>query len=307
MTHIQEPVPDNSIEDIRLVLEDIRLATELPEASLQECVDRRDEAIPALMAILREGLDDGFVSDEDLSVPYALLLLAEFRHRDAFPLFLELARHPQVEDFLGDMTTESLGRCLAACWDGNPDSLTDLVLDDSIDDNPRSQGVTALVALAVAGERGREEVLADIKMLLREALVRSSPEIASACVIGLWDLYPDDEAEALVREVYAKDLIEDDILPLADFEDVLKEGFESVWNETIEEPLCSLRIDAVSDSEWWSCWHDEDEDDSVQYREDGSWIPPEPIEQLRSEKIERNAPCPCGSGRKYKKCCGTAA
>jgi uncharacterized protein YecA (UPF0149 family) len=22
------------------------------------------------------------------------------------------------------------------------------------------------------------------------------------------------------------------------------------------------------------------------------------------EKISRNAPCPCGSGKKYKKCCG---
>ena len=25
------------------------------------------------------------------------------------------------------------------------------------------------------------------------------------------------------------------------------------------------------------------------------------------EKIGRNAPCPCGSGKKYKKCCGKAA
>ncbi|MFH0821609.1 MAG: SEC-C metal-binding domain-containing protein, partial [Pseudomonadota bacterium] len=27
----------------------------------------------------------------------------------------------------------------------------------------------------------------------------------------------------------------------------------------------------------------------------------------KKEKIGRNAPCPCGSGRKYKKCCGQAA
>ncbi|MCA9630925.1 MAG: SEC-C domain-containing protein, partial [Myxococcales bacterium] len=26
--------------------------------------------------------------------------------------------------------------------------------------------------------------------------------------------------------------------------------------------------------------------------------------QAVSKKVERNAPCPCGSGRKYKKCCG---
>ncbi|WP_028585532.1 preprotein translocase subunit SecA [Desulfogranum mediterraneum] len=30
-------------------------------------------------------------------------------------------------------------------------------------------------------------------------------------------------------------------------------------------------------------------------------------QQRREEKVGRNAPCPCGSGKKYKKCCGKAA
>ncbi len=29
-----------------------------------------------------------------------------------------------------------------------------------------------------------------------------------------------------------------------------------------------------------------------------------PVEPIKSNKINRNAPCPCGSGKKYKKCCG---
>lgn len=37
--------------------------------------------------------------------------------------------------------------------------------------------------------------------------------------------------------------------------------------------------------------HDHDHDD-------------EPIEQAHSDKVGRNDPCPCGSGKKYKKCCG---
>ena len=28
-----------------------------------------------------------------------------------------------------------------------------------------------------------------------------------------------------------------------------------------------------------------------------------PTKPAQSEKINRNAPCPCGSGKKYKKCC----
>lgn len=34
-------------------------------------------------------------------------------------------------------------------------------------------------------------------------------------------------------------------------------------------------------------------------------LPEAPVEQAkRDEVIGRNDPCPCGSGKKYKKCCG---
>ena len=44
-------------------------------------------------------------------------------------------------------------------------------------------------------------------------------------------------------------------------------------------------------------------------REEGRWVFADcvmnPKPETRSvEKIGRNAPCPCGSGKKYKKCCG---
>ncbi|MGE5503217.1 MAG: YchJ family protein [Actinomycetota bacterium] len=44
-------------------------------------------------------------------------------------------------------------------------------------------------------------------------------------------------------------------------------------------------------------------------REDGRWlyvdgeVSPRPP-QRHADKVGRNDPCPCGSGRKYKKCCG---
>jgi SEC-C motif-containing protein len=48
-------------------------------------------------------------------------------------------------------------------------------------------------------------------------------------------------------------------------------------------------------------------------REEGRWVytgyVDEPGKTFRREapKVGRNDPCPCGSGRKYKKCCGAAA
>jgi SEC-C motif-containing protein len=40
------------------------------------------------------------------------------------------------------------------------------------------------------------------------------------------------------------------------------------------------------------------------YYEDGEMVKQQPV--VREEpKVGRNDPCPCGSGKKYKKCCGT--
>jgi len=44
-------------------------------------------------------------------------------------------------------------------------------------------------------------------------------------------------------------------------------------------------------------------------REDGRWVFASCVmnpkgETRRVEKVGRNEPCPCGSGKKYKKCCG---
>jgi SEC-C motif-containing protein len=45
-------------------------------------------------------------------------------------------------------------------------------------------------------------------------------------------------------------------------------------------------------------------------REDGRWyyvdgeMPKPKTERLETPRVGRNEPCPCGSGRKFKKCCG---
>lgn len=39
--------------------------------------------------------------------------------------------------------------------------------------------------------------------------------------------------------------------------------------------------------------------------DDDAPVPDAPVEKAKAAgEPERNAPCPCGSGKKYKKCCG---
>lgn len=42
--------------------------------------------------------------------------------------------------------------------------------------------------------------------------------------------------------------------------------------------------------------------------EDDAPIPDVPVEQAETQRTAgRNDPCPCGSGKKFKKCCGKAS
>lgn len=43
--------------------------------------------------------------------------------------------------------------------------------------------------------------------------------------------------------------------------------------------------------------------DDKWYFEDGAQVKPEQVKR-EGKKVGRNEPCPCGSGKKYKKCCG---
>lgn len=55
---------------------------------------------------------------------------------------------------------------------------------------------------------------------------------------------------------------------------------------------------------------DDEDDDGTPYADDDDWAADtddyvEVAEPYRAPpKVGRNAPCPCGSGKKYKKCCG---
>jgi SEC-C motif-containing protein len=44
--------------------------------------------------------------------------------------------------------------------------------------------------------------------------------------------------------------------------------------------------------------------DGAWFFRDGDLVKPQPLKRAQP-KVGRNEPCPCGSGKKYKKCCGS--
>jgi SEC-C motif domain protein len=56
-------------------------------------------------------------------------------------------------------------------------------------------------------------------------------------------------------------------------------------------------VDGIADEDFGEEFDEEEIDDEDYYPE--TYVRPAP-------KVRRNEPCPCGSGKKYKRCCGAA-
>jgi uncharacterized protein YecA (UPF0149 family) len=115
---------------------------------------------------------------------------------------------------------------------------------------------------------------------------------------------------AEVQQAYAEGLVDESITDL--------EGIER--DLAAPKPSClerhTLIIDAIDEMKHWACFHPEDSRPKRPSEvEVAVPSPPTPSPSvvasyetakpfIREPKVGRNDPCPCGSGKKYKKCCG---
>ncbi len=122
-----------------------------------------------------------------------------------------------------------------------------------------------------------EVSLQEVKELIVEMLSHGENDIVNASTMGISIDYKLTEHHELIKECYARDAI--DLMYIGDLEYVeIKMGLREE-RETDKEPTMLQELLLGLD----------DDEESTFVRE--------------SPKVGRNDPCPCGSGKKYKKCC----
>jgi uncharacterized protein YchJ len=95
-------------------------------------------------------------------------------------------------------------------------------------------------------------------------------------------LYPTKQIQKEIKKVYELDLIDTFFTgELEDIEAEIRMGEKAALARLKSDYHHTLITDVIKDIEWWACFKPE-----------------------KKVKIGRNEPCPCGSGKKYKKCCG---
>jgi Protein of unknown function (DUF1186)/SEC-C motif len=266
-----------------------------PRQALEWAIANRDVTIPKLIAMLERTVQDPQFSAENqkyMGHIYAMYLLAQFREKTAYPLIVELTSlaGEMTDRMIGDTLTEGLPRILAGVSCGDDYLIRRLVENEDANEFVRDAALRALVTLVTAGEKSRDEVISYFQSLFRTKLPRKDSLIWSSLVSCSLDLYP-GEVYRDIMQCYEEDLVDPEFVDEEDVEETMAKGKEAALQDLLRNPHFILITDAIEAMEWWALFK-----------------PPKPLggdkKTKRRKKLGRNDPCPCGSGKKYKKCCG---
>lgn len=314
-----------------------------PREALQEAISKPDEIIPELLDVLKyttQNLEEIAKNLEDtgyIQHIFALYLLAQFREKHAYPLIVEFFSIPgkRIFDVTGDVITGDLCRILASVSCGDIQYLPSLIENPTIDEYVRSAAIYAFVILMFCGEISRDEVIKYFQYLFREGLEKEYSNIWNSLVINSTKIYPEEVYEE-IKKIYEEDLVDNFFVRLRDVEDALTEGKEKTLSKWKGDREYTLITNTIKEMEDWACFKTKKELEerfnkqfnalikaSRKFQHNSNQIKNKKgtqrlakvKKQEESEdsvkktetktppKIGRNTPCPCGSGKKYKKCC----
>lgn len=211
---------------------------------------------------------------------FAMYLLAKFRESRAYPLIIRFARLPgELPVTLGgDLLAVDFPAVLASVCGADSQPIRALIEDPAVHVQVRAAALRALNAMLVNGQLTRTEVVAYHRHLLQDGLERRPAPMWTALVKCAMNVHP-GESLADLREAYEKKWVDDTVVPW--------EAVDRQAHKSVDAVLAYLprhepgRIEDVGAAM-------------------SRWAGFGGAHTL----VGRNEPCPCGSGKKFKKCCG---
>ena len=266
----------------------------VPREALAEAARQREAVTPILLDALDRTWEK-LHSEEyealceepgyDLSY-YGIFLLGQFREQAAFPKLLRILTldEERLDLMLGDLLTDDgFSSALYGTYDGSLSGLRAVICDTSLEPFARSAALNVLDGLLGDGRLSREDAVRFLRERLTALGGSEAEQLFGALLVrfaannNLYELVEE------VRSAYRQDQVEVDFF--GDFDDF----FDALYNETGPREHTHLLEDTAAELEGWSCF------------QRGKTGPS--AEELLSWSAGRNDPCPCGSGKKFKKCC----
>ncbi|MBT3378569.1 MAG: DUF1186 domain-containing protein [Lentisphaerae bacterium] len=285
-------------------LEQLRpYAQDVPSAALDWIRANWSEAEPAFLGVLAEALKDPFAETTALFV-YSLYLCAEMESEPAFERYVAICRlpGPQLRVLTGDILTEHMPMFLARTCAGRVPQLKSLIEDRTVAEYARSMALRTFARLVLhRGELPVSELEVYVLSLLDGGLELETSHVWDTCVSLCCDMCF-KKALPLIEDVYTMGLADEGCITLEEVKEDFRAGAKACREAAVKyhcrPPLPAEEAMSV----WRRGWGEDHKPDPDELLAVLS-AAPRPLSHRQGRKIGRNEPCPCGSGKKFKKCC----
>ncbi len=276
--------------------------SELPRAAMRWSLDHWDETRPVFITLLDaygRGLDRSEGTGRALF--FIVHLLGEKGEAAAFgPLCRLLLDGEASEMILGDGITTTVPRVLVSTYGGDLAALATVVEAVEADDFARYGALLVMAYLARTGRVPEAEMHAHLLRWLAEMQPQAEHLVWMAWVLAVAHLGYADLART-AEELIRRGFVPGGVMDAAGFREDLERALGDP--ETVEgfaHDCIGPFGEALEELGSWHSFSGEDEPGFTAHEARQPVTNP-----LRG--VGRNDPCPCGSGKKFKKCCLGAA
>jgi len=269
-----------------------------PREALEDAILQQSTITPSLLSIIDEIAGNPQFVEDTPAFMYALYLLAQFREKRAYPIivqyFGQLGHEDEALDPTGDLVTEDLNSILASVCNSDLGLIKQLIEDQDVNEYVRSAALGSLVILYNNDQISRGDLVSYIETLLDHCLEqKEDPFFVASIVCNCCDIHPEEFHDQLVA-CFDQKLVDEDVINKEYLDRCLEIDKDKALAMLKENRQCRLINDVITEMEWWACFHQE-----ANLKQD----PATRLKYANQSKVGRNDPCPCGSGKKYKKCC----
>ncbi|MFZ1102023.1 MAG: DUF1186 domain-containing protein [Hyphomicrobiaceae bacterium] len=283
----------------------------LPRAALRAAAIDRTRLVPRFIALMEEFLTLP-PAERPKQTPFFFIfhLLGDWREKAAYRTLAKILRLPDehLGPILGDAVTSTVNRVMVQVFDGDPEPLFDVIRDKHADEFVRSRMCDALVTLVLQGnlDRTRAEVF------LRDCFSNLQPQATNYVWVGWMEAVARLGLEAysgIVETAFKRQYIDPGVCGYKHFlEDLSRAATEEGRAMWLADDDLKPFGDTVDELSRWHCFNEERRKrvprHQAQPRPSTGWLDNSRRNQpIRSTKVGRNVSCPCGSGKKFKKCC----
>lgn len=289
-------------ETVQKAIEEITYRSKkFPGEAFRIISENKETAVPYLRAAVEKALLEKEDLEDDYQLHfYALFFLGEFQERGCFPLIVKFVSLPEdvLEGLIGDLVTEGLKDILYNTYNGDLDLVKRSIGNSDIGEYVRSAMLDLMGQLYLDGELEKEEWEGFIREFVHDE-TKSNDYLCGKSALAVCDCHLADMLPE-IRQLYDEDRIEEFVL--GSYDSCVDMMFRySAYNDH----FCKTPINTAETLQGWAMFDDrpKQEFDEKKLEQAIRKMDADYTRQSSGIKIGRNDLCPCGSGKKYKKCC----